>query len=124
MTQEAPVKAKLYTVTEPLDRPVAELIEEADACESEGGAQAITVDFNPSTLKVSLSNTLGENKKEGNSRAAQYIDKSSSSLTVELIFDTSDYDVDKPGGPDPNATDVRLRARKIARTFMKPEGPE
>ena len=50
---------------------------------------AVDVQFNPVTLRVNLSNTLKANQSQGNSRAAQFVDKSSSTLTVELIFDTT-----------------------------------
>jgi hypothetical protein len=105
MPQKAskPVKAKLYTVSDPLDRPVDELIK---------GQRSVEVQFNPTSLKVSLSNSLKENESSGNTRAAQYVDKSSSSLTVELTFDTSDF--------PPKEADVRLKTRKIADTFMAP----
>src|SRR5687768_2406752 len=51
--------------------------------------EAIDVQFNPVTLRVSLSNTLKANQNHDSSRASQFVDKSSSTLTVELIFDTS-----------------------------------
>lgn len=56
---------------------------------------AVDVQFNPTTLKVSLSNTLKQNERNGSSRSAQFVDKSSSNLTVELIFDTT-Y-IEQPG---------------------------
>lgn len=98
---------------------------------------AIDVQFNPISLKVSLSNTIKENARNGNSRSAQFVDKSSSNLTVELIFDTT-Y-IEQPGnaqgGGQPatsastssnsrnsmqQGSDVRLHTRKIADTFIKP----
>lgn len=98
---------------------------------------AIDVQFNPTSLKVSLSNTIKENARNGNSRSAQFVDKSSSNLTVELIFDTT-Y-IEQPGGtqgggqPATSAStssnsrnnmqqgsDVRLYTKKIADTFIKP----
>jgi hypothetical protein len=72
-------------------------------------AKGITVQFNPGSLKVSLSNSLKANEKSENQSAAQYVDKSASSLTVELIFDTSIED-----------DDVRNRTKAIAEAFMKP----
>jgi hypothetical protein len=72
-------------------------------------ATAIDVQFNPTTLKVSLSNSLKANEKSENTSAAQYVDKSASSLTVELLFDTSIED-----------EDVRAKTRAIAEAFMKP----
>ncbi|NOV32388.1 hypothetical protein [Methylomonas sp. ZR1] len=99
---------------------------------------AIDVQFNPSSLKVSLSNTLKENARNGNSRSAQFVDKSSSNLTIELIFDTT-Y-IEAPGGAGQGSgqtassagsnssakkaieqgSDVRLETKKIADTFIKP----
>ncbi|MDT4290091.1 hypothetical protein RO575_11025 [Methylomonas sp. MO1] len=98
---------------------------------------AIDVQFNPSSLKVSLANTLKENARNGNSRAAQFVDKSSSNLTIELIFDTT-Y-IEAPGGGEgggqtassagsnssskkaiEQGSDVRLETKKIADTFIKP----
>lgn len=68
---------------------------------------AVTVQFNPTTLKVALSNTLKQNERSGSSRATQYVDKSSSTLTVELIFDTT-----------VSGEDVREETRKINQRFM------
>lgn len=83
---------------------------------------AVDVQFNPVSLKVSLSNTLKENKRNGNSRAAQFVDKSSSSLSVELLFDTTYIDAGE--GESQNdieqGSDVRDQTRKIAERFLKP----
>lgn len=97
--------------------------------------EAVEVQFNPSTLKVSLSNTLKENPRGGNSRSAQFVDKSSSSLTVELIFDTTYIDSQteqiyedraQAEGREAEAvtagTDVRLLTKRIAEKFCKPIG--
>lgn len=99
---------------------------------------AIDVQFNPVSLKVSLSNTLKENSRNGNSRSAQFVDKSSSSLTVELIFDTTYIEsAGEEGGNDTQTasssgsnsasqhrieqgSDVRLQTKRIAETFIKP----
>lgn len=72
---------------------------------------AIPVQFNPTSLRVTLTNTLKASERDGSDRAAQYVDKSSSTLNVELIFDTS-----MPG------TDVREKTRAIAVKFLKPVG--
>ena len=72
-------------------------------------ANGITVQFNPGSLKVALSNSVKANEKSENQSAAQYVDKSASSLAVELIFDTSIED-----------EDVRNRTKAIAEAFMKP----
>lgn len=71
---------------------------------------ALPVQFNPATLKVSLSNTLkADDQGGGRDTAAQFVDKSSSSLSVDLIFDTT---LDNG--------DVRLKTKAIADLFMKP----
>jgi hypothetical protein len=93
---------------------------------------AVDVQFNPVTLKVSLSNTLKPNTSQSNSRATQFVDKSSSTLTIELVFDTT-Y-IETPAGDDQSGdnsqsdsqnqieqgSDVREQTRKIADKFMKP----
>jgi len=114
-------------------------------------SKAVDVQFNPTTLKVSLSNTLRENARNGSSQAAQYVDKSTSSLTVELIFDTTYIEPPSSaqnGAPGHSAdaasshssgasgsgshpanqnqisegSDVRLQTKKIADAFIKPVG--
>ena len=76
----------------------------------------IKVQFNPSSLKVTLANTLKADSKSNDSgTAAQFVDKSSSSLSIELMFDTTvGFDAVKAN------TDVRLQTQKIAEAFMKP----
>lgn len=90
-----PTRAKLFPVEGPADRG--------------DPATAIDVQFNPVTLKVALSNSLKASENSENGSAAQFVDKSTSSLTVELLFDTSIED-----------TDVRLKTKAIAEAFMKP----
>lgn len=90
-----PTRAKLFPVEGPADRG--------------DPATAIEVQFNPMSLKVALANTLAASERSENTSAAQYVDRSTSSLTVELQFDTSIED-----------TDVRLKTRAIAEAFMKP----
>ncbi len=100
-----PVKAILYTVEDPIDRPVSTLIQ---------NEQSFEVQFNPASLKVSLANSLKENERSGSSRAAQYVDSSSSNLTVELIFDTTQIESNE-------SPDVRVKTGQIANLFMKTE---
>lgn len=90
-----PTRARLFPVEGPADRG--------------DPATAIDVQFNPMTLKVTLANTLKASENSDNGSAAQFVDKSTSSLTVELLFDTSIED-----------TDVRLKTKAIAEAFMKP----
>ena len=106
----------------------------------------IKVQFNPETLKVTLSNSLkADNQGGNNSTAAQYIDKSESSLSVELLFDTTAapahqdallHNCSQSGGDTQSAPaspevangramDVRAQTRCIADKFMKsPDDPE
>jgi len=99
-------------------------------------AQHIPVQFNPATLRVTLSNTLrAENRGGGSAAAAQYVDKSESSLAVELLFDTS-RDFSHTAVYDEGDTsfsndfrveansDVRRLTRRIADTFMQPQNPD
>lgn len=83
---------------------------------------AVDVQFNPMSLKVSLSNTLKENRRNGSSRAAQFVDKSSSSLSVELLFDTTYIDAgrDESQNDIEQGSDVRDQTKKIAERFLKP----
>jgi hypothetical protein len=79
-------------------------------------AQHITVQFNPATLRLNLSNTLRAETGGGHSRAAaQFVDKSESTLAVELVFDTT---VAQPGAAA--SSDVRQLTRRIAEAYMKP----
>lgn len=109
----------------------------------------IVVQFNPVSLKVALSNTLKADNAGGESSAsAQFIDKSESTLTVQLVFDSSvpgaaslpaGGSADSaagtqaagtssgPSASGPSAanhqanSDVRLLTQKVADTFMNPE---
>ena len=85
-------------------------------------AKHIPVQFNPSTLRVTLANTLHADSgggRRGRRPAAQYVEKSESSLAVELVFDTS---VAQQGTPA--NSDVRALTGRIAETFMKPVDPD
>ena len=94
----------------------------------------IVVQFNPATLRVTLSNTLkADNHGGASSAAAQYVDKSESSLAVELLFDTTVAHVEQvlgAGGAVQRETsveansDVRKLTQRIAEAFMKPINPE
>lgn len=90
----------------------------------------IVVQFNPATLRVTLSNTLkADNRGGAGGAAAQYVDKSESSLAVELLFDTTVAHVEQlmgEGGAVQHETrieansDVRRLTQRIAEVFMKP----
>jgi hypothetical protein len=96
-------------------------------------ARHIVVQFNPATLRVTLSNTLRADTNGGGHAAAQYVDKSESSLAVELLFDTTVAHVEQvigEGGAVQRETavaansDVRKLTQRIAEAFMKPQNPE
>jgi hypothetical protein len=83
---------------------------------------AVDVQFNPVSLKVTLSNTLKENQRGGNSRASQFVDKSSSTLAVELLFDTTYIDAGEGEAHNTieQGSDVRDQTKKIAERFIQP----
>ena len=104
----------------------------------------IAVQFNPETLKVTQSNTLDTGNSGGEqTNAAQFVDKSESSLSVQLIFDTTigrpeetitfDSGADTSEGASEGArstesvtasheanSDVRVLTKRIADAFMQP----
>ncbi len=111
----------------------------------------IVVQFNPATLRVTLSNILkAENHGGASSAAAQYVGTSESSLAVELLFDTTvaHEEIQHSVTQEPrenNAfnplraselgtragstqieanSDVRKLTQRIAEAFMKPLNPE
>jgi len=94
----------------------AKLIPLDDSGAESDESKHINVQFNPSSLKVTLANTLkADSKSSSSGAAAQFVDKSSSSLAIELMFDTTL----KSDGAEAN-TDVRQQTQKIAEAFMKP----
>lgn len=77
----------------------------------------ITVQFNPASLRLNISNNTQADTSGGNSgNAAQYVDRSSSTLTLTLLFDTS---VAREG-IEAN-TDVRMQTNRIVSTFLVPQ---
>lgn len=107
--------------------------EQPDSDES----QYIVVQFNPDSIKVTLSNTLKADSSGGDkTAAAQYVDKSESSLSIQLIFDTtvarnSKADFSFQDGSQHSATssqeansDVRKQTKAIADKFMKPQSSD
>ena len=69
--------------------------------------QAMTVHFNPTSLRLSIANTLGASGESGDTK--QYVTGSSATLTMELTFDTTDV-----------GTDVRGATQRIA-ALMEPD---
>lgn len=99
-----PERGKLIPVTGENDEPDME--------------NAIDVQFNPVTLKINLSNTLKASEQSGSSSAAQFVEKSSSSLSLELIFDTTRKEED---ANYEQGSDVRNLTGEIATQFIQPE---
>ena len=76
---------------------------------SQAGDKKVTVQFNPQSLKVALSNqNSGGDQPGGSSR--QFVGSGSSKLTVELIFDTSD-----------DGSDVRAKTQEVGYFVMARE---
>jgi hypothetical protein len=71
-------------------------------------AEPITVHFNPVSLQLQVSNEL---KDTGNAQRKQYIAKTTTKLTMDLVFDTTD-----------TGEDVTLTTRKL-QAFLAPESP-
>jgi len=77
----------------------------------------ITVQFNPASLKLNISNNVQADTAGGNSgNSAQYVDRSSSTLTIQLLFDTSVAQE----GVEVNS-DVRVLTNRIVSTFLVPQ---
>src|SRR5688572_16728002 len=74
----------------------------------------IPVQFNPTTLKLQLSNTIEGNRSRGR-QARQYIGSSSTTLTLDLIFDTADE------GTMDNPRSVREKTGQVEQ-FVLPKG--
>lgn len=88
----------------------------------------IQVQFNPATLRVTLANTMRAENRSGSGghsgAAAQFVEKSESTLAVELVFDTSappQFDDSTHSQSVQANSDVRKLTQKIAEAFMKPQ---
>lgn len=81
------------------------------------GKEAVEVDFNPATLKLSY-----QNKTEGGKTAkpseSQFVGSLDASLQVELVFDTT-----QPGGGENAGIDVRKKTKKIFNLLL-PKDPK
>src|SRR5688500_2469092 len=81
------------------------------------GKEAIEVDFNPATLKLSY-----QNKTEGGKTAkpseSQFVGHLDASLQVELVFDST-----QPRGKDTAGEDVRKKTKKIFNLLL-PKDPK
>jgi Contractile injection system tube protein len=80
-----------------------------------GPPRRVTVQFNPQTLKVTLSNQNAGGSQPGGS-STQFVGQGTTKLTLELWFDVT---LPRPAGDDPGG-DVRNLTREIA-YFMTPQ---
>jgi hypothetical protein len=73
-----------------------------------GQGEPIAVHFNPASLQYTVTNTL---KEEGSgNKKKQFVTQSTGKLTMDLVFDTTDF-----------GEDVRIYTEQLAR-FMEPVG--
>ena len=72
--------------------------------------QPLEVDFNPETLKVSITNAMQANAKRRKKEPPQFVTDSTAKLAVELVFDTTTFGID-----------VREITSQVAQ-MMKPKG--
>jgi hypothetical protein len=70
----------------------------------------LPVDFNPETLKLSITNAMGANTKRRKKEPPQFVTDSTAKLSVELVFDSTTY-----------GNDVRETTSLVAQ-MMKPKG--
>ena len=68
-----------------------------------GGAESLSCDFNPASLRISLSNQFGEDPPQ------QHAKPTSTKLDVELVFDTTET------GDDVRTRTGKLRAMATAK---------
>ncbi|HEX3145201.1 MAG TPA: hypothetical protein VHQ64_14610 [Pyrinomonadaceae bacterium] len=82
--------------------------------EGETEKNPFPVQFNPTTLRLSLTNQVEGGESEGK-QVRQHIGASSTTLTLDLIFDTADE------GDTENPVSVRKKTKQIER-FLVPTG--
>ena len=81
------------------------------------GTNPFNVDFNPATLRVTLSNSFNaDSGPGGGSSTTQFVQSASSSLSFELILDST-------LGATEAQRDVRFKTILLAETFLKPGPP-
>ncbi len=119
-------KAMLIRLEEGKDIPEASTIQSYRESKEDGdGKNWIRVHFNPATLKTSVSTNLKSQDKGKKKTQGQYIEKSDSSLSLDLVFDTSVIAPDiheQEGGQKVTRLvhkDVRLITRQLAEFFLK-----
>jgi hypothetical protein len=87
----------------------------ADAKPTEKGTP-IKVQFNPTSLRLSMTNSIDSGKTRGH-QAEQYLGTSSTTLSCDLVFDTADE------GTTATPRNVREKTMQVAR-FVLPEGDQ
>lgn len=120
-------KAMLIRLTDGDELPDANTIQGYRNSKEDGdGENWIRVHFNPETLKTSISTNLKNQDKGKNKTKGQYIEKSDSSLSLDLVFDTSIVapDVHKEEQGSDSVTrlihkDVRTITKQLAEFFLK-----
>lgn len=125
-------KAMLIRLGDDEEAPDAETVSGYRADEGEGdGENWLRVHFNPETLRTSLSTNLKSSDRGSGRTTGQYIEKSESTLTVDLVFDTSlrAPDVHEEQGAGGTTTrivhaDVRRVTRRIAEFFLQTRDPD
>jgi hypothetical protein len=78
---------------------------------------ALEVQFNPETLRLTLSNQVEGGNRQGR-QVRQYIGASSTELAFDLVFDTAD-EIGEDGAP----RSVREKTGMVER-FLRPRGPQ
>ncbi|WP_344087059.1 hypothetical protein, partial [Streptomyces stramineus] len=78
--------------------------------------EPITVQFNPTSLRLQMANNVDMKKAFGKRPAVQYSGTSSSTLSFDLVFDTSDE------GTTEQPVDARARARRLERFLLPAKG--
>src|SRR5258708_8281546 len=76
----------------------------------------VPVQFNPSTLKLAMVNSIDVAKQRGR-QVQQFNGSNSTTLTLDLIYDTADE------GSDGKPVDVRRKTEAVSK-FMLPTGPK
>src|ERR1043165_5903115 len=76
-------------------------------------ADAVTVHFNPTSLRLQIQNTMRADTTGGGNRstAAQHVESSSSTLAIELLFDTTVATGGDAAGSDVRGTLTRIVER-------------
>jgi Contractile injection system tube protein len=76
----------------------------------------VPVQFNPTTLKLSMNNSIDVAHQRGR-QVQQYKGTSSTTLTMDLVYDTADE------GSDEHPVDVRRKTQEVGK-FLLPSGPQ